>query len=533
MGAATRCQDIPADQLTLTSPVPLPARIGQAWDGQAAIFLVPPGTVVRAPIDGSIRLGPWRITPQIDYMTITREDAEILVGFPRGGYQVLLPGYDPNKYFQRADVKRGDPIARLGDSTVQTQSGGTVGLDTFNVIVEIETPIQQFPPYGGGEPISLGISGDLWYEGLPTACQDWPAEPTPAAVAQATPTSMPTTVVPAITTPPPYAGAIPAPVGRIAFFAESGGHSTDIFVVDLADRTSQQVTHGEWVLDWRSWLGWLPDGQHLFFYTSEPKREDRKVVLLDPATGETKIVANLPTSGLVWLAWSPDGSRLLWATGKVLYVADPGNINPQQIFQAGNDIAEPIWSLDSQHIAFVVSNEIYLIPSDGGDALKITNFSAESPAPLPFSLQNLAWSPNGSRIAFIIRSDADNSTHFCTLDTTESIVACLDQLPVAIWGTFDWLSDSQHVVFQDGFEIYSLDVQSGEVLNLTHNPAMDSIPYDIADQILSPDGEFLVFTSDRDHYLEEVYILHIPSGEVVARLTADFVRQWNAVWGRR
>lgn len=531
LGAATRCQDIPADQLKLTSPVLLPAEVGEAWDGQATIFLVPPGTVVRAPIDGSIRLGPWLITPDIDYMTIAREDAEILVGFPRGGYEVLLPGYDPNKYFRGTDVKRGDPIARLNGSTLQTQPGGTVGLDAFNVIIEMQTPQQRFPPYGGGEPIPVGLSSNHWYGGFPMACQDWPAEPIPAAVVQATPTSMPT--MPAVATPPPYAATIPTPTGRIAFFAELGDHSTEIFVFDLAEGTLQQVTHGEWVLSWRSFLGWHPDGQHLFFYTSEPERENRKVVLIDPVTGEAEILANFPTSGAVWMAWSLDGSRLAWATGKALYVADSSNTNPQQIFQAGNDVTEVIWSPDSQQIGFVVSNEVYLISPDGGDTRKITSFSAEPPVPSPFSLENLAWSPDGTRIAFIARSEADSSIHFCTLGLVEHIVTCLDQLPVSIWGAFAWLPDSQHVVFQAFPDIYALGVQNGEVLNLTHHPAWDRIPYHAADESLSPDGEFLVFTSDRDHYLGEVYVLHIPSGEVVARLTADFVRQFDAVWSPR
>ena len=102
-----------------------------------------------------------------------------------------------------------------------------------------------------------------------------------------------------------------------------------------------------------------------------------------------------------------------------------------------------------------------------------------------------------------------------------------------MYGSFAWLPDSQHLVLQDGTEIYIMDIDSGEVLNLTHDPAEDEIPYYTADQVTSPDGEFLVFTSRRDHWEKEVYVLHIASGEVVTRLTADFGSQWGAAWSKQ
>ena len=94
-------------------------------------------------------------------------------------------------------------------------------------------------------------------------------------------------------------------------------------------------------------------------------------------------------------------------------------------------------------------------------------------------------------------------------------------------------TDSQRLVLQDSSEIYALDIQSGEALNLTHHPAKDEIPYYTADQTISPDGQFLALTSTRDHWRKEVYVLHIASGEVVARLTANFVTEWAPAWRPR
>jgi Tol biopolymer transport system component len=79
-------------------------------------------------------------------------------------------------------------------------------------------------------------------------------------------------------------------------------------------------------------------------------------------------------------------------------------------------------------------------------------------------------------------------------------------------------------------DIYTLGVQNGDVINVSHNPAVDQIQYVAADQAISPDGQFLVFTSDRDHWHHEVYVLHLLSGKVVVRVTADFAGQWGVAW---
>jgi Tol biopolymer transport system component len=388
------------------------------------------------------------------------------------------------------------------------------------------------PPYGGGEPIPLDVFGDLWYQGVPTMCLDWPDAPTPAAMAEATPDETPSPGVPAVATPPSFTEVISTPSGRIAFFGELGDGPAEVFVVDLPGGTPRQVTHGEWVLDWQSFLAWLPDGRHLLFGTRETEPEDRKIVLLDVETSEGQIVPNIPKDVAVWLSWSPDGSQWLWAAGKILYVADAGNSEPKPIYQGDRDIAEPIWSPDGQQIAFVIANEIYIASPDGSAVEKIIDFASEPPVPSLLSLSSLAWSPDGSRLAFTAsyRDEGARLNTVCTLTLAEARPACLAELPVNVWGTLAWLPDSRRLVLQDDGDIYTLDVRSGDLIDVSHNPAVDRIQYVAADQAISPDGQFLAFVSDRDHWRSEVYVLHLLSGKVVARLTADFASQWGVAW---
>jgi len=532
IGVSTHCQAIPAEQSRLTSPVPLPAEIGQALGGLGVIFRVPSGTVLRAPADGTIRAGPYYgakvFSRRLDCWTIVRDDSDVWVCFPSDGSQTLLPGFDLTRPDQVEGIQRGDPITRLDGSTVAALPGMIAGLSSFNVLLQVSTPLNPFPPYGGGDVIPVGLSGDAWYGGFPTSCDDWLAQPTLPPLAQA------------IATAPPYPGVIPAPAGRIAFLAATA-EGQDVFVTDLADGTIRQVTHGQWDLTvWQTHLGWHPDGQHLSFYAIDVENEQRELVLLDIETGETEIVLSLPAEGGS-SEWSPDGSRLLWSTGNTLYLADARNLNPQPILEAGSYIVYATWSPDAQQIALLMerqdatSFELYLISPDGTGLTRVTDFYGRGPTQGPYIQLNAAWSADGSRLAFTLVAGPRQTQRvtLCVLTPTNGDASCLEGLPldVKVGDEFAWLPDNRRLLLQSGYppKIYTLDVENGDVLNLTHDPAWDECNLG---QALSPDGQFLVFTSDRDHWESEVYILHIPSGEVVVRLTADFVRQMGAVWSR-
>ncbi len=84
----------------------------------------------------------------------------------------------------------------------------------------------------------------------------------------------------------------------------------------------------------------------------------------------------------------------------------------------------------------------------------------------------------------------------------------------------------EHVAFvsnRDGnFDIYLLDVPTGEVTNLTADPGMD---YGFS---WSPDGDRIAFMSDRDGN-RELYSMGVPDGALV-RLTTDDSRDGSPDW---
>jgi hypothetical protein len=95
--------------------------------------------------------------------------------------------------------------------------------------------------------------------------------------------------------------------------------------------------------------------------------------------------------------WNPDGSRLL-LTGTDLYVLDLSGGVPTPIPNTRGG-AEPAWSPDGTRIAFVGNPDddpqIWVVDVDGSNAQLVT---AESRAAAPSSP---TWAPDGHRIAFV------------------------------------------------------------------------------------------------------------------------------------
>ena len=138
------------------------------------------------------------------------------------------------------------------------------------------------------------------------------------------------------------------------------------------------------------------------------------------------------------------------------------------------------------------NQEIYVMNNDGTGQVRLTNNPGADSFP--------AFSPDGRKIAFISQStisptfavnikimnaDGTNQTELTPINYFSS------PSPWHEIKSLDWSPDGSKIAFDEGGEIFTVNVDGSNRRNLTNHPANDNAPS------WSPDGSRIVFTSNR------------------------------------
>ncbi len=235
-------------------------------------------------------------------------------------------------------------------------------------------------------------------------------------------------------------------------------------------------------------------------------------------------------------AWSPDGRQIAFRSRRDgssdIFLMGADGSSPTNLvrdpYESFYDEFAPRWHPEAKilalytdrHAQACAGHRLALMPVTGGkESIKL--------APVPAANQiSLDWSPDGRFLVFSHSPCNSNTSYLMLWDRETGAVTQLIGNDLAPALDPAWSHNGRFIAFSStssgDSEIYRLEVETGEVVNLTNHPGRDLQP------TWSPYSRQIAFTTDRDGN-QEIYIMDA-DGSNPRNLTNHPARDFAADW---
>ena len=282
---------------------------------------------------------------------------------------------------------------------------------------------------------------------------------------------------------------------RIAFMSTRSGNG-EIYLMNPDGKRVRRLTRH---FEYDSAPAWSPDGRKITFSSFRDLHRPRGIIL-----GEIYVM-NADGTNLINLtqsperadsrsSWSPDGRQIAFGStdfsfNRDIWVMEADGSNLRNLTNHHAWDRDPDWSPDGLQIAFESNRngdwefeiwgnlDIYVMNTDGTNPINLTNNPAEDGSP--------DWSPDGKQIAFYSNRDGNTEVYVMNADGTNPIN--LTNNPAEDFFPA-WSPDGLQIVFSsnrdgdwekdrnDNWEVYVMNADGTNPINLTNNPAWDGRP---------------------------------------------------------
>ena len=264
------------------------------------------------------------------------------------------------------------------------------------------------------------------------------------------------------------------------------------------------------------WPMWGPGGQKLFYTCDQGGAENIWTTGLDKASPQQ--VTNFKDGRVLWPSASPDGRLIVFERDFGIWTLNPenGQAQPVPIRRRGapasptverqrftDRLQELALSPDGKKVAFIVHGEVFAASAaDGGDATRLTTTTAAE--------TDLAWAPDSRRLVYVSARDGAHHLYsytFATGQETRLTSAAQDDAGPR------FSPDGKLLAFErDAKELRLLDLASRQE-RVAATALFDRPPLSPERPVVwSPDGRWLAFTPNGARGFTNVQVVPTAGG---------------------
>jgi Tol biopolymer transport system component/C-terminal processing protease CtpA/Prc len=263
------------------------------------------------------------------------------------------------------------------------------------------------------------------------------------------------------------------------------------------------------------WPMWSADGKNLFYVSDKSGAQN---IWAKPLQGQARQVTQFKDGRVLWPTISYDGRMIVFERNFGVWKFDTTNNQASEIkitrrgvsigtsvehLTLSNQFQELALSPDGKKVAFIVRGEIFAASAkDGGDAARVTNtLAAES---------NITWSPDSKKLVYV--SDRDKTPHLYLYDFTKNAETQLTN--DAKGDTAPRFSpDGKWLAFERGArELRVLDLESKQE-RVIATGFLERPPFDAERPFVwSPDGKWIAFMNVGERAFQNIHIVNVADG---------------------
>jgi tricorn protease len=304
-----------------------------------------------------------------------------------------------------------------------------------------------------------------------------------------------------------------------------GGQANNLYIFDLKTYATKKITEGPRPTRDPMWIG------NTIYFNSD-RDGHFNLYAYDLSTGKTTQITNSKLWDARWPS-SDNDSRIVYeldgelqvldtrsnkSNALSISVPDEGLARRPSRISAANNIESVGLSPKGERALFTARGDIFTAPIEKGPTRNLTHTSGAHD-------KWAAWSPDGSRIAFISDMSGEEELYLIQQDGLKPAEQ-ITRGGNAMRYQPEWAPDGKRIAFgdKDG-KVYVLTLADRKLIEIADSPHGQ-----IRDYVWSPRGNYLAFSMDENpNRFSAIYVWSATDGKL-RRLTDDMFNAANPAW---